>query len=275
MRALLKKLILFTGYTVTRVPSSGLSKYETGKRTTIPRYLNIGAGKWSHPMWHNLDNPREDYSKSKYADLAFDLTSGKSWPVDNNSLDLIYSSHTIEHLNDRFFIDLCGESFRCLKPGGLIRLVTPDMDLYARAYERRDRSFFDFATGTHNHSLEQSFLHSFAGLFSDFHEGNELPKVSDEEISHAYRTSETQADFFDRFCKAIPDELVRAYPKHHKTWFTAEKLCSLMSSYFEVRRSAYGQSWSPILRNTSFFDCTHPQLSLYIEASKPLGNQKI
>jgi hypothetical protein len=145
------------------------------------------------------------------------------------------------------------------------------MDLYASAYERRDLSFFDYATGTTNHSIEQSFLQCFAGLLSDFHKGGELPKVSDEEIADAWRTSKNKADFFDRFCRSIPDELVRAYPKHHKTWFTLEKLAHKLHSYqfTGVKRSGYGQSASPTLRNIGFFDSTHPPLSLYVEASKP------
>lgn len=269
MRALLRKCLFAAGYVLSRVPSPQIDKYPTSIRPSVPRYLNIGAGTWRHSMWHNLDNPRDDYSKSRQADLPFDLTSGGLWPIEDSSLDLIFSSHTIEHLNDKFVGDLCREAYRCLRPGGIIRLTTPDMDLYATAYERRDRSFFDYATATTNHSIKQSFLQCFAGLLSDFHKGDELPKVSDEEIADAWRTSKNKADFFDRFCRSIPDDLVRAYPKHHKTWFTAEKLCGLLCQFPNARRSGYGQSSSPILRNTGFFDSTHPQLSLYVEASKP------
>lgn len=141
MRALLRKCLFAAGYVLSRVPSPEIDKYPTAIRPSVPRYLNIGAGTWRHPMWHNLDNPRDDYSKSRHADLSFDLTSGGPWPIEDSSLDLIFSSHTIEHLNDKFVGDLCREAYRCLRPGGIIRLTTPDMDLYASAYERRDRSF--------------------------------------------------------------------------------------------------------------------------------------
>ena len=41
-----------------------LSAYEISQRPIQPKYLNIGAGKWSHVMWHNLDNPIDGYNKS-------------------------------------------------------------------------------------------------------------------------------------------------------------------------------------------------------------------
>lgn len=64
--------------------------------------------------------------------LIHDLT--KPLPFKNNSVDCIYSSHTLEHL---YFDDakkLLNECFRVLKPGGLIRVVVPDLKAYANEY---------------------------------------------------------------------------------------------------------------------------------------------
>jgi hypothetical protein len=33
-------------------------------------------------------------------------------------------------------------------------------------------------------------------------------------------------------------------------------------------RSGYNQSVSPLLRNSTLFDSTHPQMSIYVEAIK-------
>ena len=38
--------------------SPDLSVYQINKLSKNPLYLNVGAGRWYHPFWHNLDNPR-------------------------------------------------------------------------------------------------------------------------------------------------------------------------------------------------------------------------
>jgi len=40
------------------------------------------------------------------------------------------------------------------------------------------------------------------------------------------------------------------------------------AGFQNVYKSGYAQSKSPILRNTNYFDNTHPQISVYIEAIK-------
>lgn len=55
-------------------------------------------------------------------------------PFSDGSFDAIYCFHTIEHLNlgrnRRFFQDL----HRLLKPGGICRVSTPDLEFHAREY---------------------------------------------------------------------------------------------------------------------------------------------
>ena len=40
------------------------------------------------------------------------------------------------------------------------------------------------------------------------------------------------------------------------------------AGFTKIYLSGYGQSFSPVLRNTFFFDNTAPELSLYVEAFK-------
>ena len=41
-----------------------------------------------------------------------------------------------------------------------------------------------------------------------------------------------------------------------------------LAGFKEVYKSSYCQSRSPILRDPNFFDNTHPDISLYVEAVK-------
>jgi ubiquinone/menaquinone biosynthesis C-methylase UbiE len=62
-----------------------------------------------------------------------DLDGGKL-PYKSNSFDVVYSKSVIEHMLDP--LSFVSESFRVLKPGGLLLVLTPD-------WEANYRTFFD------------------------------------------------------------------------------------------------------------------------------------
>jgi hypothetical protein len=51
-------------------------------------------------------------------------------------------------------------------------------------------------------------------------------------------------------------------------WFTEEKWMKMLNEagFTQVYPSRWGQSRSPVMRDTSFFDTSGPKLSLYMEA---------
>jgi predicted SAM-dependent methyltransferase len=67
-----------------------------------------------------------------------DITK-KKYPVTDNSLIGIYSEHCIEHIPFKDFDKNVKEFYRMLKPGGVLRLVTPDGGIYIDIYERRKK----------------------------------------------------------------------------------------------------------------------------------------
>lgn len=64
-------------------------------------------------------------------------------PFNNNSIDTIFSSHFIEHIELPEFQRLLGEIKRILKPGGWVRLVTPDMGIWVEKLYNKDKEFFE------------------------------------------------------------------------------------------------------------------------------------
>ena len=48
-------------------------------------------------------------------------------PFKDHTMDVVYSSHAIEHLYEEDFIKFMKESERVLKPDGVFRLVIPDL----------------------------------------------------------------------------------------------------------------------------------------------------
>lgn len=107
--------------------------------------LHVGCGLVLLDGWLNiLYEPRQEYGRIIERDGRFLLNYNllKKWPVDDNSISFIAGSHFIEHLDLNHGIMFLKESFRVMKPGGVIRLSCPDLEIYVRNYIEKNESFF-------------------------------------------------------------------------------------------------------------------------------------
>jgi SAM-dependent methyltransferase len=100
--------------------------------------LNVGGGK-GHPKvdgWTVVD------LRPGGADLVLDLAESPL-PYDDNSVDVIFTSHTLEHIYPQRLEFVLGELHRVLKEGtGLLRVSVPDIAAAVQAYHAKDYSFF-------------------------------------------------------------------------------------------------------------------------------------
>ena len=55
------------------------------------------------------------------------LDATRTWPLEDASVSHVYSDNVIEHVPLEAGRTLFAEAFRCLRPGGVIRFVTPDL----------------------------------------------------------------------------------------------------------------------------------------------------
>lgn len=58
----------------------------------------------------------------------------KGIPFSNCSVDVVYHSHVLEHLDRHVAADFVREAARVLNQGGILRVVVPDFERYCRAY---------------------------------------------------------------------------------------------------------------------------------------------
>ena len=101
----------------------------------LPRYLNLGCGDQILAGFLNLDfytTPNIDCG----ADLRFPLA------LESQAFEGIFSEHTVEHLTYAESAALLKECHRILKPGGLLRIVVPDLALFIQHYSAGDRQWF-------------------------------------------------------------------------------------------------------------------------------------
>jgi predicted SAM-dependent methyltransferase len=79
--------------------------------------VHLGPGQKNYiDGWINLDANFISARIDVWADLANPL------PFRDASVDAFYSHHVIEHLPDPTISSLFNEIFRCLKPGGMMRI---------------------------------------------------------------------------------------------------------------------------------------------------------
>jgi len=95
--------------------------------TAAPR-LHVGGGPIHLEGWLNADL----ISGDAYLDLTRRL------PLPDARFDFVYSEHTIEHIPDSAVDRLLREIHRVLRPGGVVRLTTPDLKKLIAIYEDRN-----------------------------------------------------------------------------------------------------------------------------------------
>lgn len=69
------------------------------------------------------------------------LNAAKPFPFKDDTFDFVYSEHMIEHLTQQQGLDMLKECHRVLKPGGHIRIATPDMDVILKLYTDRANDY--------------------------------------------------------------------------------------------------------------------------------------
>jgi SAM-dependent methyltransferase len=119
-------------------------------RQSGPIYLQYGCGHSCPDGWINFDaSPTLRLQRLPVIGLLFkrgatifpdgvrfgDIVRGL--PVPDGSVQGIYASHVLEHLSYADFWRALDHTFRLLRPGGIFRLVVPDLRSRAQKYIER------------------------------------------------------------------------------------------------------------------------------------------
>ena len=126
--------------------------------------LRLGCGHHRLPNWLNIGLP---------GDIEHDLT--KRMPLGDETVRFVFSEHFIEHLMQPEGVALLRECWRVLKPGGVVRLSTPDLETIIAEYHagRITEWLPDWAPRTPcqminecHHLWGHQFIYNFAELSS-------------------------------------------------------------------------------------------------------------
>ena len=100
-----------------------------GSKASGPKlpFANLGCGGCFHPDWINLDLAPQSAHVVRH-DLRTRL------PLGDGSCEVVYHSHLLEHLPHAVAPVFLQECYRVLVPGGILRVVVPDLEMIARLY---------------------------------------------------------------------------------------------------------------------------------------------
>jgi hypothetical protein len=100
-----------------------------------PALLNLGCGAEVHPAFVNVDLIEAP------GVVKHDLRRGI--PYSDETYDLVYHSTMLSHLRPEDAVALTRECHRVLKPGGILRIVTEDLEQMCRLYLQKLDAAFD------------------------------------------------------------------------------------------------------------------------------------
>ncbi|MEO5998771.1 MAG: methyltransferase domain-containing protein [Chitinophagaceae bacterium] len=92
-------------------------------------FLNVGCGSSFHKDWTNVD-----FISTGEGVIAHNLLNGIPFP--DNSFDVVYHSHVLEHFSKNDGIKFMSECYRVLKNGGILRIAIPDLEKIIQEYIR-------------------------------------------------------------------------------------------------------------------------------------------
>ena len=223
-------------------------------------YLNLGGGSnWRHSEVVCLD------FDPAISEVSLDLNHRTELPFEDSRFFGVYSSHCLEHLKESQVKWWVGEVFRTLKSGGIFRVTVPDIAKLFDAYEAKDVNFFSWIRKG-GLGLYDSWLRILVRIFAE----PVVDDYNDEELYRLYQTK-TREEFLNFFNSQVEktEDVRLLAPDSHKSWWTEEKMISLMKDAGFSSAEVKGQNNSNCKTfQGRRFNRTRPHLSFFVEATK-------
>ncbi len=191
-----KRLFKLKGFLIY-LYSLALLRYSAFNRAQLKKFfaastvnkLHLGCGLLYLPGWCNvLYEKNQEYgrlTKREGTDfLNYNLMG--PWPWAENSVTHVAAAHFIEHIDLNQCLWFCGQAYNVLKPGGVIRLSCPDLEVYARNYVAGNQDFFSnqeiikactFKTALTSSQIFAAKAYDSGGAHKWFHDFSSLKSV--------------------------------------------------------------------------------------------------
>lgn len=233
------------------------------------KFINFGSGAFFHRRWENYDYPgQSNYYKSIQGVEDKDFNSIDLCSEDliipelDNSVTLIYCSHTLEHLDAKSSLRFIKECYRILKKGGVLRVALPNTknDFYLLRCMMNQFNTLDDVSKNYARDASTEILTDSKAL--DF----------DDLIEMLRDVSFDSRAFYNALIKRYPKmaEFDGSNPDRHVNYWDFDNLIDVMDKVgFEATIPTFqGSSVARPFCNLHVFDNTEPHIAFYADIIK-------
>jgi len=138
---------------------TGLTKYHLGCGTIFLKgWLNIG-------YWSQFgDDQLFQAPNGVEGTIMMNRDLRRGIPAEDGTLDAIYHAHFLEHLSFKDGVSMLKQCYDKLKPGGVHRILVPDLEAFARSYLDKSNILID-KYQEHVLSKELDLYHTRGAVF--------------------------------------------------------------------------------------------------------------
>lgn len=249
--------------------SSNADKILYSTFTSKETFINFGSGAFFHNRWKNYDFP----GNSKYYKNLQGI-EGKDFhginlcnplltvPEKDDSVSLIYCSHTLEHLDLKSSTRFLKECFRILRPNGVLRVALPNTknDFYLYRCLVDQTSDIDIIKTNYMRDVAEHILSDTKNLKT--HVINDLLKSSQNDSNKFVKNLMQEHKSLFEFKASNPE-------RHINYWDFETLINSVLNVGFKNCIPAYqGSSVVLPFSNLNVFDNTEPHIAFYADIIK-------
>lgn len=261
---------------------------------TKPQQVNIGGGLFVALGWKNLEAVPSHVNPE-----PFIFTPDCVFPFSNSSVNLVYSSHALEHMDSETVDQILEESCRILKPSGSLVLKLPDFDNVLECWKNEETDFFGDQWGFKEivntwknrklvDNIDNRAICIFCGFWNDTY-GNHFeqvwsrttatnvgnpktmayhgPPVVSEEIQQELKSTNSPNKIAEKL-RSIVIETENDFSFNHQNAWGRNELSELISQFGFIKISTDSKvilteySYIPKIREMD-------SISMYLSAQKP------
>ena len=213
-----------------------------------------------------INYPVDKTKSNNKSDIVFNLNTINDLPIEDNTFDIVYSSHTLEHIREEYLENIIQNIYRILKPGGLFRIIVPNFIKSISELKKNNINYFkkinkEVGTGNSNRIIDRFSRFNISYAINNKSMGPEL----DQNDVNKIMNSEPK-DIRRLMIDKIP---IKASYYGHVNIIEKNYLIQLLNKcmFKNIKELKFRESSSPICRNNNMFN-NRPNSSIYVECIK-------
>ena len=235
-----------------------IKEFRKNRRPKEGLNLNVGCGDYKIRDFVSLDYYSDHYHPKgiKRGMIHYDMRADNI-PFADNTVDTIFCSHVIEHIETEHVTRFFNEANRVLKKGGVLRISCPDSEFLYENYLNHPEYFSWHPSYISEKDAEVCFVDEVASSKTML--PNYGLKKHIRDYSYSSLLEELRSGMV--FDQHQPGRHINSFD------FNRIELIGKEAGFDRVLKSRFQGSFCDTLRRHDM-DLSHPQMSLYVDLEK-------